>query len=181
VGSNPAISTLIFTNILKRPLVNNQIRAPQVRVIDESGKQLGVVDLQTAYQMAQERNLDLVQVTEKVDPPVCKLTDYGKYVYWEEKKEKKQKGGGEIKGIRLSFAISQHDLETRAQQAEKFLKKGDILRVEMVLRGREKALQYFAKEKIRKFLDILNARTPIKVERDLKKEARGFTMIISKG
>jgi len=152
-----------------------------VRVIDESGKQLGVVDLQTAYQMAQERNLDLVQVTEKVDPPVCKLTDYGKYVYWEEKKVKKQRGGGEIKGIRLSFGISQHDIETRAQQAEKFLKKGDIIRVEMVLRGREKALQNFAKEKIRKFLDILNARTPIKVERDLKKEARGFTMIISKG
>jgi len=133
--------------------------------------------------MARERNLDLIQVTEKVDPPVCKIEDYGKYLYREEKKNrsiKKQKGG-ELKGIRLTYNISLHDLETRARQAEKFLNKGDVVRVELTLRGREKALQDFAKEKMNKFLEILNNIIPIKIEKGLKREARGLILIISKG
>jgi len=133
--------------------------------------------------MARDRNLDLIQVTEKVDPPVCKIEDYGKYLYREEKKNrsiKKQKGG-ELKGIRLTYNISLHDLETRAHQAEKFLNKGDVVRVELTLRGREKTLQDFAKEKMNKFLEILNNIIPIKIEKGLKRESRGLTMIISKG
>ena len=133
--------------------------------------------------MARERNLDLIQVTEKVEPPVCKIEDYGKYLYREEKKNrsmKKQKGG-ELKGIRLTYNISLHDLETRARQAEKFLNKGDVVRVELTLRGREKALQDFAKEKMNKFLEILNNIIPIKIEKGLKREARGLILIISKG
>lgn len=118
-----------------------------------------------------------------MEPPVCRIEDYGKYLYREEKKNrsvKKQKGG-ELKGIRLTFNISLHDMETRAHQAEKFLNSGDTVRVELTLRGREKALQGFAKEKMDKFLEILGAITPIKIEKQLKKEARGLTMIISKG
>jgi len=110
------------------------------------------------------------------------LGDLGKYLYREEKKEKalhKHKGG-DLKGIRLTFNISQHDLETRAKQAEKFLKRGDQIKIELPLRGREKALQGFAQEKIEKFLTTLNELIPIKRERELKREARGFTMIISK-
>lgn len=136
--------------------------------------------MQEAFKLAMERKLDLVQVTEKVEPPVCKITDFGKYLYWEEKKEKKQRGG-ELKAVRLSFGISQHDLETRAKQAEKFLTKGDIVKIEMVLRGREKALQGFAREKVEKFLQILSSLIKIKIERELKKEPRGFTLIISRG
>lgn len=153
-----------------------------MRVIDETEKQLGIITLEEALRMAQERNLDLIQVTERVDPPVCKIMDYGKYLYREEKKErgaKKQKGG-EVKGIRLSFGISSHDLETRAHQAEKFLKEGNKVRIELILRGREKAHLDFAKEKIKKFLEILGNQIPIKIERDLKKEFKGFTMIITK-
>lgn len=132
--------------------------------------------------MARERNLDLIQVTEKVIPPVCKIGDYGKYLYWQEKKQKeirKQKGG-QIKGIRLSFGISLHDLEIRARQAEKFLNEGDKVFIEMVLRGREKALAQVAKGKVSQFLEILNKTVPIRAETDLKKGPRGFTMIISK-
>ncbi len=140
------------------------------------------MDLEKALPLAQERNLDLIQVTEKVEPPICKIMDYGKYLYQEKKKERKVKPrGGELKGIRLTFNISTHDLETRTRQAEKFLKEGDKIRIEMVLRGREKALGNFAKEKINKFLEILQSFIPCKVERDLKREFRGFTMIISKG
>lgn len=169
--------------MIKKPLANNRIRAPEVRLIDETGKQLGVVPLVKALQKAKERNLDLVQVTEKVDPPVCKIIDYGKYLYQLEKKERsiKKHRAGEIKGIRLSFNISEHDLEIKARQAEKFLKKGNIVRIEMKLRGREKTLQGFAKEKIKKFLAVLEKSLPIKIERELKMQPRGLTMIISKG
>ena len=163
-------------------MVNNRIRSREVRLIDETGKQVGVVSLEEALRIARERNLDLIQVTEKVTPVVCRLGDYVKYLYREEKKEKathKHKGG-ELKGIRLTFNISQHDLETRVRQTEKFLKRGDRVRVELPLRGREKALQNFAKEKIEKFLEILKGIVPIKIEQELKKEPRGFTMIIAK-
>jgi len=121
-------------------------------------------------------------VTERVEPPVCKIMDYGKYQYALQKKERaaRVKKGGEIKGVRLGFNISLHDIEVRANLAEKFLNKGDRVKLEMVLRGREKSLSDFAKGKINQFLEILEKKVPIKIERVLKKEARGFTMIISK-
>ena len=169
--------------MIKRIFVNNQIRALQVRTIDETGKQLGILPLEEAIKAARDRGLDLIQVTERVEPPVCKIGNYGKYLYQEEKKEKAtlKKKGGDLKGIRLTFNISQHDLETRARQSAKFLAKGDFIRVELPLRGREKALQDFAKDKVVKFLETLKALTPIKIERDLKRESRGFNMIIGKG
>ncbi len=107
-----------------------------------------------------------------MEPPVCKLGDYGKYLYQEEKKNKglKKQKGGELKGIRLTFNISLHELETRVHQAEKFLNKGDKVRVELPLRGREKALQEFAKEKINKFIKILQNIIQIKIEKELKKK-----------
>ena len=151
-----------------------------MRVIDETGKQIGVLALQEALRIARERNLDLIQITEKVEPPVCKIIDYGKYLYWLQKKERGAKKSSQIKGIRLGFNISLYDLETRAHQAEKFLKKGNKVKVEMRLRGREKALGEFAKGKINQFLEILEKLIPIKTERELKREPRGFTMIISK-
>lgn len=167
---------------MKKILVNRQITAREVRLIDETGKQLGIVSFQEAAQLAIERKLDLIQVTEKTDPPVCRLGDYGKYLYHEKKKERlgqKQKTG-EIKGVRLTFNISDHDLETRANQAEKFIKKGNKVKVELPLKGRQKALQDFAKEKIDKFIEILKQKTAIKIERELKKEPRGFTIIVTK-
>jgi len=169
--------------LFKKPIINNQIRASQVRVIDETGKQLGIINLAEALQMARGRNLDLIQVTEKVEPPVCKIGDYGKYLYQEEKRNKsiKKHKGGELKGIRLSFNISSHDLETRARQTEKFLKRGDRVRVEMRLFGRQKGLSEFAKGKFNQFLEILEKLIPIKIERELKREPRGLTMIITKG
>jgi len=166
---------------LKRLFINNQIRAREVRVVDETGKQLGVFALGEALRLAQERNLDLIQVTEKVEPPVCKLGDYGKYLYSLQKKEKTTKTkAGEIKGVRISFAISPHDLETKAKMAEKFLKKGYRVRVELILKGRQKALGDFAKGKMNQFSETLGKLTPFKIERELKRESRGFIMIITK-
>lgn len=166
----------------KKILVNREIRAKEVRVIDETGKQLGVMDLEKALHETEGRNLDLIQVTDKVEPPVCKIMDYGKHLYHEKKKEKKasHKQVGLLKGVRLSFNISEHDLQVRAKQAEKFLKQNNKVRIEMLLRGREKALGNFAKEKINKFLETLELLQPYKIERELKREPRGFSMIIAK-
>ena len=168
-------------------MVNQHIRAREVRVVKEKGEQIGIMSLQKALALAKERDLDLVQLTKKVVPPVCKITDYGKYLYNLKKKQRKSKTGagkaaGEIKGIRLSFAISEHDLETRVRQAEKFLNKGYKVRIEMKLRGRQKAyaLTDFAKAKVDKFLQSLKQKVPFKIERELRKQARGLTMIISK-
>ena len=164
---------------MKKPLFNNRIRAEKVRLIDETGKQVGIVGLKEAFQIAKERSLDLIQVSEKTEPPVCKIMDYGKYLYSRQKKTKIKKAGS-LKTIRLSFNISEHDLGTRIKQAQNFLEKGDKIRAEMVLRGRQKALAGFARGKMEQFLDALNKKTAIKVERQLKREARGLTIIISK-
>ena len=167
--------------LFKKPLSNNRIRAPRVRVVDESGKQLGVMGISEALRTAMERNLDLVQVTEKVEPPVCKIIELGKYLYSEQKKRKEVKThAGQLKQIRISFRISQHDLEIKANQAEKFLKNGYRVLVEMRLRGRERSLREFARGKMNKFLEILQNLTPIKIEREIKSEPRGLTIIITK-
>lgn len=166
---------------MKKTWINNQIRAREVRLIDETGKQLGVFPLEKALQLARERNLDLIQVTDKVEPPVCKMGDYGKYLYSLQKKERKLRTkAGELKGVRISFAISPHDLETKAKQAEKFLKKGYRVRVELILKGRQKALGDFAKGKMKQFFEILEKLIPLKIERELKRESRGFIIIIAK-
>ncbi|MDO8470381.1 MAG: translation initiation factor IF-3 [bacterium] len=163
--------------------MNNQIRAKEVRVVDENEKQIGVMSIEDALTMARDQGLDLIQITDKVEPPVCKISEYGKYLYQQEKKAKKlnKKEGGELKEIRLSFAISQNDLETRAGQAVKFLSRGDRVRIALKLRGREKALEGYAREKVQKFLEKVRESFPVKTERDLKREPRGLTMIIAKG
>ena len=151
-----------------------------MRLIDENGKQIGIVSLEEALRLARERNLDLIQVTERVEPPVCKIMDYGKYLYWLQKKERGVKKSSEIKGLRIGFNISLGDLEIKANQAEKFLKKGNRVKIEMILKGRERGLSEFAKGKINQLLEILKKRIPIKLEKELKRGARGFTMIITK-
>ena len=168
--------------MLKKPLINNQIRALKIRVIDKDGKNLGILSLREAIEKAKRQGLDLIQVTHKVQPPVCKIGDYGKYLYSLQKKARKSKvrQGGEMKEMRLGFNISLHDMETKAGKVIEFLEKGDKVRIELILRGREKALQNFAKEKIEKFLEIIRKRVAIKIERELKKERRGLGLIISK-
>lgn len=168
---------------MDKVLVNNFIRAKEVRVIDETGAQLGVMNIFAAIDLAKSKGLDLIQVTEKVDPPVCRIGDYGKHLYAMQKKERKIKANtkeSKLKEIQLGFNTSPHDIEIKAKQAEKFLKEGDKVKVGMVLRGREKAMGDFAKKKVEFFLTTINTLLPVKVERELKREMRGFTMIISK-
>ena len=171
-------------NFYKRPLINNFIKASQVRVIGKNGENLGILKLSDALRISREQDLDLIQVTEKLDTPVCKIMNYGKYQYSEKKQQrkseqKKRQASGEMKAIRLGFNISPHDMETRIKQAGKFLEHGDKVRIDLILKGRQKALHEFAKEKLNKFLEILGQTTPYKIERELKKAPRGLTIIIA--
>ena len=163
----------------KRVVINHQIKAEEVRLIDSDGEQLGIVSLGDALKKAQEASLDLVQVTDKATPPVCKITDYGKYLYQLQKKEKKTQKSSEIKGIRLRFNISDHDMGIRIKKAVKFLNNGDKVKIDMVLRGREKRLSDFAQNKMNKFIENLNKEVPIKQEK-LKKGNRGFSIVVIK-
>jgi len=150
-----------------------------VRLIDEKDCQVGIVALKDALEAAWSKKLDLVQITDKTSPPVAKIVDFGKYLYNLQKKEKNVRTS-EIKGIRLTYNISPHDMETRASAAEKFLQKGDRVKIELRLRGRQKAFGNLSKEKVEQFLEILEKRVPCKIDKELKREMGGFNMIVSK-
>jgi translation initiation factor IF-3 len=140
---------------------------------------LGVVSLEEAARLTKESGLDLVEVADKARPPVCRIIDYGKYLYQQEKKAKQQKTfKSEVKGIRLSFGIAQNDMQLKANQAKKFLDQGHKVRVEIILRGREKAHQNLAREKIELFRQMIGIETNF--DQPPKKYPRGYTMIVSK-
>ncbi|MBL7208802.1 MAG: translation initiation factor IF-3 [Dehalococcoidia bacterium] len=127
-------------DIVKRVRINRQIRSAQVRLIGETGEQLGVVSLDRALQSADERNLDLVEVSPTSVPPVCRLLDYGKYKYEQTKKERrvrKTQRAGLLKEIRVRPRVKDHDLETKIKVARKLLDGGDKVRAFVVFRGRE--------------------------------------------
>jgi len=152
-----------------------------VQVVDENGKNLGILDTYKALQIAKERGLDLVEIAPTAKPPVCKIIDYGKYKYQQEKKEQKQKAKRkevEVKGIRIGFATSLHDLEHKAKQAGEFLAEGNKVRIEIKLRGREKAHLDLAKEKLNDFLKLIPVEHTI--EEQPKKNPIGLVLTIAK-
>lgn len=132
------IQKKVFKKTLRK---NEEIRVPSVLLIDENGQGKGAVPTYQALQMARLAELDLVEVSPIAQPPVCKIMDYGQFVYRQEKAERKHKAKQkkvDIKGVRLSLRMSDHDREVRKMQAEKFLEKGHRLKIEMNLRGRER-------------------------------------------
>ncbi len=166
----------------KRTPINDTIRAKEVRLISDDGDHFGIVPLSDAQKKAKEKELDLVQITDNVIPPVCKIIDYGKYSYEENKKKKKQEKTSkqQVKSIRLGFSISDHDMQVRANSAEKFLNEGDSVRVILPLKGRQKALEGVAREKIDSFLKMIEEKVETKIEKAVSKEPRGLTVTIIK-
>lgn len=138
--------------------VNQYIRISQVQLIDENGQPQGVVATYDALQMAREADLDLVEVNPKASPPIAKIMDFGQFQYKQQKLERQQKTKvkkTEIKGIRLSLNIGKHDLDVRKVQAEKFFNEGHQVRLEIILRGREKARGDLAKQVFDNFVASL--------------------------
>lgn len=163
--------------------MNENIRIPQVRVIGTDNQQLGVMETTKALAMAQEVGLDLVEVSPLADPPVCRIIDYGAHLYNEEKKERKQKAKQKkvgLKGIRLSLKIGPHDLENRKRQTMKFLEKGDKAKVEMILRGRERAYADRAQDIMRQFAQSISEEQNVIVEKDVSRQGNRLFMIIGK-
>lgn len=124
--------------------VNHEIRARQVRLIDDEGKQVGLVAIRDAQSMAQEKGLDLVEMVATSQPPVCKIMDYGKYRYAQSKKEKENRKAQhqiKVKEVKVRPNIDSHDLKTKTRHAKDFLEDGHKVRVTCMYRGREMAHQ----------------------------------------
>ncbi|MFA5029719.1 MAG: translation initiation factor IF-3 [Patescibacteria group bacterium] len=165
--------------------VNEKIFAKEVMVIDEQGQKLGVLDKWQALQEAKNRGFDLVEVSPKENPPICKIMDYGSFKYQQKKSEKKQRAKNkttEIKTIKLSSRISQHDTDFRVNQALKFLEEKNKVKIELQLRGRENQHADLAREMLGNFVKEVRLRLPensLKVEQEVKKQGGNLSAIIS--
>lgn len=135
--------------ISKEALINEQIRAKEVRLIDENGEQLGIVSIKEALEKAKEAGSDLVNISPNAAPPVCRIMDFGKYRYDQQKREKEAKKKQkvmDVKEMRLGIFTENHDLETKATLVNKFLANGDKVKISMRFRGRE--MGYVEKGKV---------------------------------
>lgn len=161
-------------------MINEQIRDREVRLIGENGEQLGITSAREALQKAKEAELDLVKIAPKANPPVCKIIDYGKYRYElarREKEAKKKQKTTEVKEIRLSPNIEENDLNTKANQARKFLAKGDKIKVTLRFRGREMAHTGSSRVILDNFYKRLE--DVAEIDRPAKFEGRSMIMFLS--
>ncbi|MEK7211231.1 MAG: translation initiation factor IF-3 [Patescibacteria group bacterium] len=162
---------------------NERIFAPELRLIDEKGEHLGVFSKEEALRLAREKGLDLVEISPKENPPIAKFLDFGKFKYEKEKEMRKQKAHAkqvEVKGVRLSLKISIGDISVREGQAIKFLEAGDKARIEMILRGRERAHGALAAEIINNFVKNLGEKIKIRTEQPLTRQDGKLMTIITK-
>ncbi len=151
----------------KKPL-NHEIKASQVQVIDEKGENLWEMSLQEALLKAEEDNLDLMEIGRKDNVAIVKMLNFWKFIYKQKKQEQKQKQKGkvpELKTIRITFRIGEHDLEIRKNQAEKFAIEGHPLKVILVMKGRENQYIDIAREKMRNF--VISLDWVYKIEKDI--------------
>ena len=161
-------------------MINGQIRDKEVRVIAENGDQLGVMPVKEAMKLAQEAELDLVKIAPKAQPPVCKIIDYGKYRYElarKEKEAKKKQKTVEVKEVRISPNIDTNDLNTKVNNAKKFIAKGNKVKVTLRFRGREMARMQQSKHILDDFAEML-AEVAV-VEKPAKLEGRSMSMVLT--
>ncbi len=161
-------------------MINEEIRDREVRLIDENGDQLGVVTNQVAQSLAEERGLDLVKIAPQATPPVCKLMDYGKYRFELSKREKEQRKNQktiDIKEVRLSATIDQHDLEVKAKNCIKFLTGGDKVKVSIRFRGRQATHGEIGLQVMDDFFALVKEAGVI--DRPAKQEGRNMFMVLS--
>ena len=138
--------------------INEEIRAKEVRLISEDGEQLGIMPLNQALDMSEERQIDLVMISPNAEPPVCKLMDYGKYRFEAMKKEKEAKKKQKVikvKEVRLSPVIDTHDLQVRAKSAIKFLGDGDKVKASIRFKGRQMSYSDKGTEVMNAFFELV--------------------------
>ena len=162
------------------PNINERINYPELRVVDSDGQQLGVIDRLKALEIASQRELDLVLVSEKAKPPVCRIMDYGKYKFEQEKKAKearKKSHQTEVKEVKMRYKIDKHDYDVRIGQALRFLKAGDKVKCTVIFRGREIQHSNLAETLLLKMANDLEEQS--EVQQSPKREGRNMIMFLS--
>lgn len=162
------------------PQINERIRFPKIRVIDSDGGQLGVITPQEAIRIAEEQELDLVLVSDKADPPVCRIMDYGKYKFEQEKKAreaKKKQHTADVKEVKMRYKIEEHDYQVRVNQAKRFLEAGDKVKATITFRGREIQHSDLAEDLLKKMAGDLQDFAEL--QQAPKKEGRNMMMLLS--
>ncbi|MBI2628112.1 MAG: translation initiation factor IF-3 [Candidatus Niyogibacteria bacterium] len=147
----------------------------------KEGENMGIVNLSEALAKAKEAGLDLIEISPKAQPPVCRIMDYGKYIYLQEKKARETKKAHriELREIRVSIGTSQHDLELKARKAAQFLKEGDRVKIDLFLKGRAKYLdKEFLQERLNRLLHLIPEKH--KTVDGPKKGPRGISIIMEK-
>ncbi len=160
--------------------VNHQIRASEVRVINEDGEQIGVMKLSQALNLAQENGLDVVEVSPMAQPPVVKLIDFAKFKYQQKKLEQQQKKKTkktEVKTIWISVRISEHDMQIKAKKVEEFLTDGDLVKIELRMRGREQAYGELGHKQLQTFLNYI--KQPVRTEVPVKRMGGTWSVTIA--
>ncbi|MEH2381392.1 MAG: translation initiation factor IF-3 [Nostoc sp.] len=162
------------------PQINERIRFPKIRVIDIDGGQLGIMPPQEALQLAEEKELDLVLISDKADPPVCRIMNYGKYKFEQEKKARearKKQHTADVKEVKMRYKIEEHDYNVRVKQAERFLKDGDKVKATVMFRGREIQHSDLAEDLLKRMATDLEPYGEL--QQAPKKEGRNMMMLIS--
>ncbi|MDY7008087.1 MAG: translation initiation factor IF-3 [Cyanobacteriota bacterium] len=162
------------------PQVNNNIRVPKIRAIDADGAQLGIMDTEEALQMAREKELDLVMVSDKADPPVCRIMDHGKYIFEQKKKAqeaKKKQHNAEVKEVKMRYKIEEHDYNVRLSHAKRFLESGDKVKATIMFRGREIQHSNLAEALLMRMKEDL--KDLAEVQQAPKREGRSMMMLLS--
>ena len=169
-----------YTNIASQELlINEEIRDAEVRLIDENGNQQGIVSIDVALRMAEAADLDLVKIAPMAVPPVCKIMDYGKYRFEQTKREKENRKNQkviELKEIRLSATIDQHDMEVKAKACTKFLSNGDKVKVSIRFKGRQVKHGDIGLDVMDAFYDMVKDAAAI--DKPAKQEGRNMMMIL---
>ena len=161
-------------------LINEEIRDKEIRVQDSEGEVLGIMPTKEALAMAEQKQLDLVMIAPQAVPPVCRIMDFGKFIYEGQKKDKETKKKQKvvvIKEIRISPTIEEHDLNVKAKNAEKFLKDGDKVKVTVRFRGREADYAHFGNQLLARFAEKLSEVST--VEKSAKLEGKNMFMFLA--
>jgi translation initiation factor IF-3 len=162
------------------PKINERIRFPEIRVIDTDGGQLGILTPAEALRIAEEKELDLVLVSETASPPVCRIIDYGKYKFEQEKRAreaKKKQHTADIKEVKMRYKIDEHDYQVRVNQAQRFLKSGDKVKATITFRGREIQHSQLAETLLQRMAKDLEELA--EVQQAPKREGRNMMMMLS--
>lgn len=160
--------------------INEEIRDKELRVISSDGQQLGIMSAKEALSIAEQKNLDLVKIAPQSNPPVCKIMDYGKYRFEQAKREKEARKNQhvvDIKEVRLSLNIDTHDFNTKLNNALKFIKHGDKVKVSIRFRGREMGHPEIGLDTMKRFADACG--DAVVIEKPAKLEGRNMLMFLA--